>query len=343
MGRQIWYQFVSRVLTNQLSKKEDNRYFEEGRMKIFLCVLVIGMTIATGCAGPRATSEMETKPGASEPADAARIICEKVTNSCPAGSVIAVCEFTTVEGETSIAGKLLAERVVTRLAGHPEISVVERSRLAQIIDEQKLSLSGLVSGAGVSEVGNLVGASVLVLGTMAELSGSYEINARAVDAENGTVITAISTKEPIEAAEERELDNAMEKEQAILTEWKDEVSRKGEKPSDVFPALEGLKRKDMGFYRRSIHTLWVLRELELREPQLFLLVTDPPGSPELRVLRNKRPMVARRVGVLRRDLAKLLKVAPGLRTVLKARRARIIRASKPAKPGPLPRRIRRRP
>ncbi len=85
----------------------------------------------------------------------------------------------------------LAEIMITELGQIKTIHVVERERLRSILDELKLSQSGLVSQESSIKVGKLLGAQYLVFGGyIVTLNKKIRIDVRIVEVETGLVIKA---------------------------------------------------------------------------------------------------------------------------------------------------------
>lgn len=103
---------------------------------------------------------------------------------------LAVYDITGVSGETTPEGKLVAERLTSRLAASGEVRVIERRRLEAALSELSLSASGAVDEAGLAKAGFLSGAGAVVTGTLARLNSGYELNARAINVVTGDVIAA---------------------------------------------------------------------------------------------------------------------------------------------------------
>ncbi|KAF0126712.1 MAG: putative lipoprotein [Elusimicrobia bacterium] len=103
---------------------------------------------------------------------------------------LAVHDITGVSGETTPEGRLVAERLTSRLASSGKVRVIERRRLEAALKELSLSASGAVDEAGLAKAGFLSGAGAVVTGTLARLDGGYELNARAINVATGDVIAA---------------------------------------------------------------------------------------------------------------------------------------------------------
>ncbi len=70
-------------------------------------------------------------------------------------------------------------------------SVIERRNLKAVVEEQKLSMSGLVDERKALEVGKLLSADDMLLGSILERVNSLEIYARLVDTETAEVMAAV--------------------------------------------------------------------------------------------------------------------------------------------------------
>lgn len=85
--------------------------------------------------------------------------------------------------------KGLAEILITELSQVQEIQVVERQQLHAIIEEMQLAQSGLISENASLQVGKLLGAKFLVLGSfMAAPGNTIRIDARIVEVETGKTL-----------------------------------------------------------------------------------------------------------------------------------------------------------
>ena len=65
--------------------------------------------------------------------------------------------------------------------------VVERSKIDEILKEQKLQMSGCVEECLI-EIGNMVGAKKVILGSVGIMGRNYTSSVRLVNAETGEII-----------------------------------------------------------------------------------------------------------------------------------------------------------
>lgn len=98
---------------------------------------------------------------------------------------VAVLPFSS---SADLDGAVCAELFATQLARSSKIIVVERSKLDAILKEQRLQASGFVSSETASEIGELSGATHLLMGEVSEDAKTIVISARLVDVESGVVV-----------------------------------------------------------------------------------------------------------------------------------------------------------
>ena len=106
---------------------------------------------------------------------------------------LAVMEFPYVDMRNSQGPAIIQERLTTIFAKNKRISLIERGMLKKIIEEQKIQLSGIVESTEAVELGHILGADYLLIGTLNDIEkGKTEINARIVDVKSGKIASASS-------------------------------------------------------------------------------------------------------------------------------------------------------
>ena len=167
-----------------------------------------------GCAAQRPDSP--TTPAASRTAPETEAPGASAETLPPAGSTrqstpseeaalrrktIAVFPFESSgpSGDERIAflGDWLADSVGEELLNSGELRVVERRELLGILEEQKISQSGLTDPATQLRLGRMSGAQTMVFGGYWSMRGNVHIDARIVDAETGVVVRALSVHGPL--------------------------------------------------------------------------------------------------------------------------------------------------
>lgn len=106
------------------------------------------------------------------------------------GKKIAVCEFPDISGRVEPEGKLVAERLTTKLVQTEAFEVIERSRLESVLTELKLSASGVTDEETAMHAGKILGAGAIMTGTVARIKNRFEINARIINVETGEVLSS---------------------------------------------------------------------------------------------------------------------------------------------------------
>jgi len=86
--------------------------------------------------------------------------------------------------------KGLADMMVTDLAGVEGLTVVERSRLQDVVGELKLQKSSLFDAATAQKVGKLVGARYAVTGSIAAVAPKVRLDVRLIEVQTGKVVLA---------------------------------------------------------------------------------------------------------------------------------------------------------
>lgn len=102
---------------------------------------------------------------------------------------IAVADLEAIGCEESI-GQAVAEIMLTEVARGDEFTVIERAQLQSLLAEQSLGASGLVTSDTAVGIGALLGADVIVVGSVSKLGDTYTLSARAVSVATGEVLAS---------------------------------------------------------------------------------------------------------------------------------------------------------
>jgi hypothetical protein len=107
--------------------------------------------------------------------------------------VIAVMPFgASGKSVTEDAGRSVAEFGVVALQSSGRYRVVERAQMGKALEEIKLAQSGLMSDSAGIQVGKMLSADRLLVGTVSDLFGKRMISARIVRTETGEVLSSAS-------------------------------------------------------------------------------------------------------------------------------------------------------
>jgi curli biogenesis system outer membrane secretion channel CsgG len=163
----------------------------------------------TACAPMAVSKETTVKPAEAEPESAPLVmpagwddsIIDQIETGQGLKKRIAVLDF---EGLEKLEGKAelrLTDLLVTALVATGRFDVVERSRIEQVLLEQDLGLAGIVDETTAAQVGLLLGAEYVILGTVSSATQQnidkfgyilsvieVGVDIRAVDAITGRIL-----------------------------------------------------------------------------------------------------------------------------------------------------------
>ena len=111
------------------------------------------------------------------------------------GQRLAVLPFENTTGANpELLGAYLTEKITHQLYAERVGTVVERTYLKKVVDEIERGYSGPFDPLSLQEIGHLLNADTLILGSYTKLaSGTTEVMARAVSVETGEIVGASST------------------------------------------------------------------------------------------------------------------------------------------------------
>lgn len=81
----------------------------------------------------------------------------------------------------------LQQLLLVELSQSSGLRIVERSLLREIMDEMELARDGWVDPRTASEIGRLVGARYLIIGSFMDIGGEFRMTARIVDGETSEI------------------------------------------------------------------------------------------------------------------------------------------------------------
>lgn len=84
----------------------------------------------------------------------------------------------------------LQQIMITELAQNPDVRVVERGMLRELMAEQDLGATGRVDSETAARIGKLVGARYVFTGGFNDVDGQFRLDGRVVDVETSEVISA---------------------------------------------------------------------------------------------------------------------------------------------------------
>lgn len=120
------------------------------------------------------------------------VVTEKISNN----KSIAILDF---ENNTGIVShdnlkKALADTLTNGLSKYQSLTIVERTRLKDAMNELKLGQSGFISQESAVKIGKTAGSQYVILGSLSKIGDTFEISLRLVDIESSKIISAKSIR-----------------------------------------------------------------------------------------------------------------------------------------------------
>lgn len=99
-------------------------------------------------------------------------------------SSVAVLDFESM-GTEDYLGKAVSEIMRTALVSNPNYRIVERAQINKAITEQKFQKSGLIDDKSAVEIGKVLGADLIIVGSVVKIGNAYTINSRLIEVKTG--------------------------------------------------------------------------------------------------------------------------------------------------------------
>jgi TolB-like protein len=116
----------------------------------------------------------------------------QTTDDLPTVAVMDFTGFMLGEAGNSVnLGKAFSTMLVTEFSGRPGMRVVERQQLNDLLTEQKLALSGRVDESTAVEVGKLLGAQYVFLGSVTSMGEQLRVDIHVTDVETSKILLAM--------------------------------------------------------------------------------------------------------------------------------------------------------
>ena len=108
---------------------------------------------------------------------------------------VTVLDFTDLDGNSSELGKYVAEQLtVDFVMTKRDFSVLDRANLKKILDEQKLSASGLVNPENAKKLGMVSGVDAMIFGTIVPVGQNINVTVKVITTETAEVAGGAKTK-----------------------------------------------------------------------------------------------------------------------------------------------------
>ncbi len=110
---------------------------------------------------------------------------------------VAVVDFTDLQGKVTELGRFLAEELSVDLVGDAKgFEVIERNQLKVILQEHRLSATGLIDPQTARKLGQIAGVEALVTGTITAFGDTVRLSAKVLDTQTARMIGAATSDIP---------------------------------------------------------------------------------------------------------------------------------------------------
>ena len=115
----------------------------------------------------------------------------------PGPTRVAVLEFS-VKGDIGLqgAGSVAAEWLSSALAASAKYQVLERVLLDKVLEEQSISVSGMIDEKSSAKIGQLFGAQAIATGSLVAWAGKVTMTAKIIDVGTGAVLKSATCQVP---------------------------------------------------------------------------------------------------------------------------------------------------
>jgi WD40 repeat protein/TolB-like protein len=99
----------------------------------------------------------------------------------------AVLPFAAGEGDENL-GRAAGNFIESRLSANPNLRLIERARVDDLVKELKLQKSGLVDKSNAVKAGKMLGATLMITGTIDRVGADLVVSARVIDVQTGEIL-----------------------------------------------------------------------------------------------------------------------------------------------------------
>lgn len=117
----------------------------------------------------------------------------KVESKLP-NKTIAIYGFEVIGKNDDPYAKYATEKLTHEIVSEGELTVIERSRIDQVLKEQSLSLTGAVDSGTAARIGKILSVDAVIIGTIHITHGRTEFIARVIQSEKGIILASADEK-----------------------------------------------------------------------------------------------------------------------------------------------------
>jgi len=195
---------------------------------------------------------------------------------------IAVVDFTDLKGNVTELGRFLAEEFSVALAGAGKgFEVVDRTHLKIILQEHKLSTTGLIDPQTAKKLGQIAGVDAIITGSITPFGDSVRVSAKVLATDTAKIIAAasgdIAKTKAIEELLGKEIEAISPSSQSRITppsstKPQPKIAPRIEVNDFIFEAKEGfISGKKTTFYVSVTNNEQKIRELNLNRENSIMV------------------------------------------------------------------------
>ena len=229
--------------------------------------LAVHLVYPTDLAAKSKKKKQEKKKESKEitfPAGMDDILITRLKDGEPARRVLAVLDFGGNEKLSEKVDLRMSEMLTTSLVQTARFELVERNKIDRAIQEQKLGMVGVIDEATAAEMGQLIGAEYIVLGSITSAAKKRTdkfgyilvevrigVDVRAVNATSGKILLSetaegVSSSKEIRTADGTLVQGALEDDAAYGAAARDAVQKVSQKIADLSSLLGYVILTDSG-------------------------------------------------------------------------------------------------
>ncbi|MGB9643122.1 MAG: FlgO family outer membrane protein [Candidatus Ratteibacteria bacterium] len=107
--------------------------------------------------------------------------------------IVAVTDFTDLEGNVNVLGRFIAEEISLGLASTgKQFAVVDRNQIKKALAEKNISIAGVIDPSFAKQIGQISGAEVILTGSVYPFSDSVYLSAKIIDVSTARIIGGTS-------------------------------------------------------------------------------------------------------------------------------------------------------
>lgn len=117
----------------------------------------------------------------------------KVEKKLP-NKTVAVYGFESIDKNGESYAKYATEKLTHEIVQIGDLTVIERSRIDQILKEQSFSLTGAVDAGTAAKIGKILSVDAVIIGTIRVNKGETEFIARVIGSEKGIILSSVNER-----------------------------------------------------------------------------------------------------------------------------------------------------